>query len=63
MGRLIDTYEAAALLGVTPGRVRQLAAQGRLTRQGAEKRRHVGRPVGLWDAKEVRRLAATRRAA
>lgn len=60
---LIDTHEAAALLGVTPEAVRGLANRGRLTRRGTARRQaRYGRPRALYDRAEVVALA-TRRAA
>lgn len=61
---LIDTFEAAALLGVAPETVRTLANRGRLTRVGtASRAARFGRPRALYAREEVALLAATRRLA
>jgi hypothetical protein len=59
--RLIDTATAAAILGVKPGTVRDLAYTGKLTRVGYAKRTaRYGRPRALYDRHEVESMARQR---
>ena len=59
--KLIDTYEAAEMLGVKPGTVRDLAYSGALTRHGyAQRKARYGRPRALFDRREVEQLRTRR---
>lgn len=59
--KLIDTFQAAELLGVKPGTVRDMAYTGVLTRVGyAPRKTRYGRPRALFDRREVETLRTRR---